>query len=88
MPRLTLMENLPATPPAALNVAYTYSNGNPPNNWVVNAVGVDTNTNVIVVNNPPGINLVTQPNVATRKLIAHYPVPPLTRDIVISSVQP
>lgn len=88
MPRLTLVENLPSQAPAALNVVYTYNNGNPPSNWGVNAVGADTNTNVIVVNNPPEVNLVTQPNVATRKLIAHYPVAPTQIDIVISSVQP
>ncbi len=86
MVRLTLLENLPAQVPAALNVEYTYNNGSPTENWPVLAIGANINTNVITVNNPPGINLVNRPNVATKTLIAHYPVAPTTRRIVISSV--
>ncbi len=86
MPRLTLLENLPPQDPAALNVEYTYNNDLPTDNWPVQATGATTNTNVITVNNPPGINLVNRPNVATRTLIAHYPVAPITRRIAISSV--
>lgn len=87
MPRLTLMETLPADAPSQLDVVYTYNNGTPPSTWTVTATGANTNTSVIVVNNPPGVNLITQQNVLTRKLIAHYPVQPYTREFVISSVQ-
>ncbi|MBD2612739.1 MAG: hypothetical protein RMY62_032075 [Nostoc sp. ZfuVER08] len=88
MPRLTLTETLPAQVPSQLDVVYTYNNGNQPSTWRVTATGATTDTSVIVVNNPPGVNLITQQNVATRKLIAHYPVQPNAREFVISSVQP
>lgn len=83
--RLTLLENLPANAPSALQVRYTYNNGNPPNTWAVNAVGPDTDTAVVVVNT--AANLVNVPNVETRRLIAHYPTPPHNREFVISSLQ-
>lgn len=83
--RLTLMENLPADPPSELDVRYTYNNGNDPTTWRVDAVGDVTNEFVITVNAP--VDLINIPNVETKRLIAHYPVEPITREIVISSVQ-
>lgn len=84
--RLTLMENLPNRAPAALDVEYTYDNGQRPSTWRVTAIGPDTDRAVVVVNSP--VNLSNVPNVKTRKLIGHYPVDPITREFVISSVQP
>jgi hypothetical protein len=83
--RLTLMETLPANPPAALQVRFTYRNGTPPTTWPVSAVGPDFDTAVLVVN--CAANLLNVPDVATRTLIAHYPHAPFTRDFAISSVQ-
>jgi hypothetical protein len=83
--RLTLAENLPADPFSALDVHHTYNNGNNPNTWRVTAVSQAPNDNVITVNAP--VDLINIPNVATRTLIAHYPVAPITRTIVILSVQ-
>jgi len=88
MPRITLMETLPANAPAGIDIRYTYDNGNPTDTWQVVVVGANTDTSVVNVNNPGGVNLVTRQNVATRRLIGHYPVPPIVREFVISSVQP
>ncbi|MEA2130725.1 MAG: hypothetical protein QOJ85_3616, partial [Solirubrobacteraceae bacterium] len=83
--RLTLLQDLPANAPAALDVRYTYNNGQHPSTWQVTPVGPDTDTAVVNVN--CAVNLRTVPNVKTRTLIAHYPTQPHTREFPISSVQ-
>ncbi|HEV7885180.1 MAG TPA: hypothetical protein VGO81_16525 [Solirubrobacteraceae bacterium] len=83
--RLTLLQDLPANPPSALDVRYTYNNGHHPSTWQVTAVGPDTDTAVVRVN--CAVDLRNVPNVKTRTLIAHYPTQPHTREFPISSVQ-
>lgn len=84
--RITLQETLPAAPPSALEVRFTYPAPTPPTQWPVTAVGPDVNTAVVVVN--CAHNLLNVPNVRTRTLIAHYPVAPIVRELAISSIQP
>jgi hypothetical protein len=83
--RITLMQDLPANTPSALDVRYTYNNGQPPSTWQVTPIGKDKDTAVVNVN--CAVNLRTVPNVKTRTLIAHYPTQPHTREFPISSVQ-
>src|SRR4051812_35921344 len=85
--RLTLLDNLPAQPPNALEVRYTYTDGTPATTWALQPVGPTVNTNVLVAN-CAGHNLLAPQHVHTRTLVAHYPVAPVTREITISSVQP
>jgi len=79
------MQDLPADAPAALQVSYTYSN-QPTQTWHVQAVGPATNRSVIVVD--AAVDLINEPNVTSRKLLAHYPTSPIPREFVISSVLP
>lgn len=82
---LTLVQDLPNRAPSALSVTYTYGNA-PATTWPVQAVGPDRDRAIVVVE--CAANLIGQLDVRTRELTAHYPTPPTTVVIGISSVQP
>lgn len=84
--RITLLQNMRADQmPSALQVRYTYNNGNPTTTWPVTMLSPNGQAVVIVTS---AVNLLTPQHVQTRTLIGHYATAPVTIEYQISSVQP
>jgi hypothetical protein len=81
---ITLVNNLDTRAPAAFHVRYDFRGGAPSQTWALTNVNPDRA--VAAFSADCAVDLVNEPNVLTRTLIAHYPTAPNTVNTGISSV--